>query len=65
MHKIIGRWSHSSLSQVSQSFTPSFASTDFVPSNCFLQEQILFILYFKTLPICIVEDRDSEMCEEK
>ena len=28
----------------------------FVPSNCLLQEQVLFILYFKTWVICIVED---------
>ena len=51
VHKIIGRWSHSSLSQVSLSFTQSFASTAFVPSNCLRQEQVLFILYFKTWAI--------------
>ena len=65
VHKIIGRWSNSLLSQLSQSFPLSFASTGFVPSNCLLQEQVLFILYFKTWPICIVEDRDSEICVEK
>ena len=42
-----------------------FCSTGFIPSNCLLQEQVLFILYFKTWPIYIVEDRDSEICEEK
>ena len=61
----IGRWSQSSLSQVSWSFTLNFVSTGFVLSNCLLQEQVLFILYFKTWAICIVEDRDSEICEEK
>ena len=33
-------------------------------SNCLLQEQVVFILYFKTWPIGIVEDRDSEIDEE-
>ena len=36
------------------------ASTGFVPSNRLLQEQVLFILYFKTWAICIVEDRDMK-----
>ena len=38
----------------------SFASTGFVPSNCFLREQVLFILYFKTWGICIDEGRDMK-----
>ena len=36
--------------------TSCYASTGFVPSNRLLQEQVLFILYFKTWAICIVED---------
>ena len=34
------------------------------PANCLLQEQVLFILYFKTWPIGIVEDSDNEIYEE-
>ena len=36
----------------------------FRTKNCLLLEQVLFTLYFKTWPIGIVEDRDSEIDEE-
>ena len=62
MHKIIGRWSHSSLSQVS--FIIIYSQTVFLPLpvlyhlTVFSKSKSYVILYFKTWAICVVEDRD-------
>ena len=61
-HKIIGRWSHSSLSQVS--FIIIYCQTVFLPLpvlyhlTVFSKSKSYVILYFKTWAICVVEDRD-------